>query len=190
MNMKALVVPGLVVVAMTIGLAGHAREVGGVNVPESMNAGGHKIVLNGAGVREKFFIDIYAVGLYLKGKKSSAKQILNADEPMAIRMHIVSGLVTPEKMANNVNESFKRSTGGNIAPVKDRKDKMISVFKKGIKKGDVYDLVYVPGTGVKVSKNGKIKQTIPGLDFKKALFGIWIGSPPLSKDLKKALLGK
>ncbi|MCP4680644.1 MAG: chalcone isomerase [Deltaproteobacteria bacterium] len=190
MNRKQFIVFYLVLITMTIGLAGHTREVGGVSIPESMNAGGQKMILNGAGVREKFFIDIYAVGLYLKNKKGNAKQILNADEPMAIRMHIVSGLVTPKKMANNVNESFKRSTGGNIAPIKDRKDKMISVFRNGIKKGDVYDLIYIPGTGVKVSKNGKVKQTIPGLDFKKALFGIWIASPPLSKDLKKALLGK
>ncbi len=190
MTKKQLVVLYLVLITMTIGLAGHAREVGGINIPESMKAGGQKLVLNGAGVREKFFIDVYAVGLYLKGKKNNANQILGADEPMAIRMHIVSGLVTPDKMAKNVNESFKRSTGGNIAPIKDRKDKMISVFRSGIKEGDIYDLVYIPGTGVKISKNGKVKQTIPGLDFKKALFGIWIASPPLSKDLKKALLGK
>lgn len=167
-----------------------AREVGGVDLPETLSVSGRKLNLNGAGVREKFFIDIYSIGLYLKNKSQNAKAIMEADEPMALRMHIVSGLVTPERMANNVNESFTRSTGGNITPIKDRKDRMISVFESGIKEGDIYDLVYMPDTGVKISKNGKVEQTIAGLDFKKALFGIWIANPPLSIDLKEQLLGK
>jgi hypothetical protein len=31
---------------------------------------------------------------------------------------------------------------------------------------------------------------IPGLDFKKALFGIWLCDNPADKDLKLKLLGK
>lgn len=166
-----------------------AREIAGITLPERLETGKETLILNGAGIREKFYFDIYAVGLYLKKPCKNADKILKADETMAIRMHMVSDLVTPERMSSNVNEGFVRSTGGKTGPIKERKDRMISVFKDGIKDNDIYDLIYKPGSGVSIYKNGKLFQTIPGLDFKKALYGIWIAEPPLSDDLKKGLLG-
>ena len=44
--------------------------------------------------------------------------------------------------------------------------------------------------GVIVNKNGKLLTTIRGLEFKKALFGIWLGEKPADKNLKKGMLGK
>jgi len=63
-------------------------------------------------------------------------------------------------------------------------------IKEEIKKGDVFDIVNVPGKGVVVSKNGKEKGVIDGADFKKALFGIWLSGKPADKNLKEAMLGK
>ena len=40
------------------------------------------------------------------------------------------------------------------------------------------------------NKNGVKKGTIEGLDFKKALFGIWLGNKPADDDLKDGMLGK
>ena len=62
--------------------------------------------------------------------------------------------------------------------------------KSPIAEGDVFDIVYVPGTGVESYKNGKLQSTIKGLDFKKALFGIWLSKKPADVNLKKAMLGK
>jgi len=45
--------------------------------------------------------------------------------------------------------------------------------------------VYVPGEGPAVSVNGSEKTRIPGLDFKKAVFGICLGERPADKDLKR-----
>ena len=41
------------------------------------------------------------------------------------------------------------------------------------------------------NRNFSIKKgTIEGLDFKKALFGIWLGNKPADDDLKAGMLGK
>jgi hypothetical protein len=66
------------------------------------------------------------------------------------------------------------------------------VFKNGIQKNDVFDLVYIPGTGLEASKNGTLLETISGLEFKKALFGIWLCEKPSHKcpGLKSGMLGK
>ncbi len=49
--------------------------------------------------------------------------------------------------------------------------------------------MYVPEKGVVVFKNGKIQPIIEGLEFKKALYGIWLGEEPADDDLKEDLLG-
>ena len=38
-------------------------------------------------------------------------------------------------------------------------------------------------------KNNKLVELIPGLDFKKAFFGIFLSNNPIQKNLKKAMLG-
>jgi hypothetical protein len=43
--------------------------------------------------------------------------------------------------------------------------------------------------GVKVSKNGKLLDTIEGQDFKTALWGIWLGAEPVEAKLKTGMLG-
>ena len=44
--------------------------------------------------------------------------------------------------------------------------------------------------GVVVYKNGSKKGSIDGHDFKRALFGIWLGDKPADDDLKAGMLGK
>ena len=63
-------------------------------------------------------------------------------------------------------------------------------FSDKIVKTNVFDIAYIKGKGTVVYKNGKEVGMIPGLEFKKALFGIWLGSDPADDDLKEAMLGK
>ena len=58
------------------------------------------------------------------------------------------------------------------------------------KEGDKIYFDYVPSKGVKIYKNGDLKGTIAGLDFKKALFAIWLGTFPAQESLKNEMLGK
>ena len=168
----------------------YAKKISGIIMPETLKACSGNLVLNGAGVRDKFFMDLYVGGLYLKSKSSNSSSIMNSDQPMAIRLHIVSKLITGEKMSKATNEGFEKSAGSNLPSLKTRIKKFISVFKSGIKKFDKYNFIYIPKKGTQVFKNGKLKTTIKGLDFKKALFGIWIGRKPAQKDLRNDMLGK
>lgn len=167
-----------------------AAEIGGVTLPDSLMAGNTKLLLNGAGLRKKFFVKVYAGGLYLKQKNSDAEKVIAADEPMAIRMCFIYDGVAKEKLIAAWNEGFKNATRGNIAPIKTQIDTFNSVFTEEAKKGDVYDIVYIPGQGVSMVMKGQPKGTIKGLEFKKAVFSIWLGEKPADKGLKKGMLGK
>lgn len=165
-------------------------KVGDAMLPTDVTFYGEKVSLNGAGVREKLWIDLYAAGLYLNEKSSDANSILNAEKPMAIKLHIVSKLISSQKMIDAVTEGFEKSTNGNTAPIQKEIDSMLNFFKEDIKKNDVFDLVYLPAKGVIAYKNGEEKGIVEGKDFKKALFGIWLSNDPADSSLKEDLLSK
>lgn len=167
-----------------------AAKIGGVEFPDALKADSSELLLNGAGIRKKAFLKIYVGGLYLNEKSSNADEIINADAPMAIKLEIVSGLVTQEKMINSLNEGMEKATNGNIDPIKAEIDQFTACFSDEIKEKDIFDMVYVPAQGVVVSKNGTEKGVIKGLPFKKAMFGIWLCDKPADKGLKKGMLGK
>lgn len=148
------------------------------------------LVLNGQGTRDKFFIDLYAGGLYLKEKSSNFQTIIDADEDMNIRLHIVSSLITSKKMEDGTREGFTKSTNGNTEQIEEKIETFLAVFLEEIKENDIYDFLYIPSTGMQIYKNNKLKETITGLEFKKALYGIWIGENPAQNSLKEDMLGE
>jgi hypothetical protein len=186
--MKKLIL--LTIITLTfVGTNNAQKTVGGVKMPKKIMIGKTVLELNGAGVREKFFMDMYACGIYVKVKTTNALDIINKDSHTAIKIQIISGMITSKKMTDAVAEGFKNATNGKTKPIQKKIDELKKVFSnEEIKKGDIYDLIYVPGKGTVIFKNGKIQPIIKGLEFKKALFGIWLSNKPVDKDLKKDLL--
>lgn len=165
--------------------------INGVKLPATIKAGDNTATLNGGGIRKKLFFKLYVGGLYLQNKSSDAKAIINADEAMAVKLQITSGMISSENMSEAITEGFEKSTGGNMKPLQAKIDEFVNTFKKSeIVEGNVFDIVYVPGKGVESYKNGALQGTIDGMDFKKALFAIWLGDEPADDDLKEAMLGK
>lgn len=181
---------GIVMIFCVVAVTSAQKKVGGVTLPASETFGKYTVKLNGAGVREKFWIDLYAGGLYLTNPSSDANEVMNADEAMAVKLHIVSKLISSDKMIDAVEEGFENSTNGNTSALDSRIKKFIGFFEEEITKGDVFDITYQPGKGVVAYKNGEEKGTVEGMDFKKALFGIWLSNRPADDDLKEAMLGK
>lgn len=165
-----------------------AKQVGKVTLPDSLTAGKDTLLLNGAGFRKKLFIKVYAAGLYLKEKSSDPEKIIDADAPMAIRMVFVYHEVSGKKLVNAWNEGFKNGSGDNIARIKSEIDTFNSFFSESAVENDVYDIIYIPEQGVSVYIKGQLKGTIKGLDFKKAVFSIWLGEKPADTSLKNKLI--
>jgi hypothetical protein len=187
---KRLLVP-LLLTSAFFALPADARRVADVEIPETLESGGASLILNGAGMRTKFFLDVYVSGLYLKQRSADAAAIVDADEPMAIQLWIVTRLITNDRMQKSIEEGFQRSTPGETAPLRDKIDALIDVYDEEIDVGDSFALVYQPGHGLNVYKNGAHSATIEcGLSFKRALFGIWLSDRPVQSSLKRGMLGR
>ncbi len=164
--------------------------VADVNVPNTYKTSESTLSLNGAGIREKYWIDLYVGALYLKAKSADAEKIISADENMCIKLFIISSMITSEKMTAAVDEGFTKSTKGNTAPLQQKINQFKATFNEAIKDGDIFELLYDVKSGVKIYKNGKLSATIPGLEFKKALWGIWLCNDPADEELKQKMLGR
>ncbi len=165
-----------------------AREVADTQVAESLQLDGTpELVLNGAGVRTKFFMDLYVGGLYLPSKTKSVTEVLEADYA-AINLTILSGLITSEKMEDAIREGFNDATHGNTEPIAAEIEQFIGLFKDEIKVGDQFLLLFSKKDGVSAFKNQQLQATVGNDTFRIALMNIWLGDEPAQNSLKKAML--
>jgi len=160
-----------------------------IDLPNEMEYQETKLTLNGHGARIKFFMKVYEASLYLETASNDADVIINNDLPMSIRIDVMSSLVTPDAMKTALNEGLEKSTGNNTGPIMKEIDQLNSTFNSDVGSGDFFEFIYLPDSGVHVLKNSNYIDTIPGIEFKKAFFGIYLSSKPIQKSLKKAMLG-
>jgi len=178
------------IISMSLLPMAQAIEINDIEIADNIQIEEKSLALNGAGIRSKFFLNLYVGALYLNEKSSDAETLIAADEAMTIRLYITSSLIDGEKMSEATLDGFVKSTGGNLAPIQKEVELLIGAFSEAVEDNDVFDLQYVPGTGLSVVRNGETKVVVPGLEFKKALFGIWLSEDPVQDDLKEGMLGE
>ena len=164
------------------------REISGVTFPPVVKATETSMYFNGCGLREKYTLDLYVAGLYLTNTSMDAKKIINEDKPQAIKIVITSSKVTRDKFNESVREGFENATEGKAT--KEEIAEFKSYFSDPFEIKDEILMIYKPEKGVAVIINNKMKGVMPGLEFKKALFAIWLGGKPASAKLKKGMLGQ
>jgi len=178
---------GLVLI-LALAAPATAGTLAGVTLADTAQAGDQQLKLNGMGLREKFFIDVYVAGLYLPTKESSAEKILAADGPRHLVMHFVYD-VDKGKICDAWDESLEANVPSAFAAlVKDFET--LCTWMEDFEDGEEMACTYLPGTGTEILVKGMSKGTIEGKEFADALFSSWIGEHPATDKLKKGLLGK
>lgn len=182
----------LLALALPFAAGADTVEVAGVKYDTAVDIAGQKLQLNGAGIRYKFVVKVYAAALYLTAKANTPEAVLAA--PGAKRIHIVAlrdidgkdlgKLFTKGIEQNTTRDEFMKSINGVL--------KIAEMFanKKELLKGESFSIDYVPGIGSVVLLNGKQQgDPIKEPEFFGALMHIWLGKSPADDQLKDALLG-
>jgi len=166
-----------------------AQKIAGVTVPETDNMESTVLVLNGAGIRKKFFVKVYVGALYLTRKKTTVAQILSDPGAKRIVMSFLYKEVSAEKLVDGWNEGFESNNSAEeLRVLQDRINRFNSFFTT-VRKGDVIRLDYTPEQGCRIWLNDMLKGSVAGEDFYRALLKIWLGSKPADVGLKDAMLG-
>lgn len=169
-----------------------AAEVAGVKYPETAKVAGKELVLNGLGVRNKFIIKVYTVGLYLPEKLSTAEAVFKEEGPRRVKLVMLREVSSDDfgnAFMSGINNNSNTAEKAKIVTQISKFGEMFAMLE-GLKKGDVLDLDWVPGQGTTCYLNGKrIGEVTPGIDFNNAVVKIWLGQKPADSNLKPKLLG-
>jgi hypothetical protein len=165
----------------------HAASLAGVTLPDTATVAGKPLVLNGMGLREKYFVDVYVGGLYLGEKTTNGAAAVAADAPKRMVMHFVYRRVSREQMLDSFLEDFGKQPG--VAAHQADIDKMLAVVPDEVLRGEQIVFEYTPGVGTSLIIKGKTAVAVPGADFMRLVFGIWLGPTPPTAALKAGLLG-
>lgn len=144
------------------------------------------IELRGSSLYEYFVVDVYAAALYLPKQTASATVL--SDVPKKLVLHyfrdlkksdfIESGEFLMKKDPTFIKEKLSVSLETLYALLED------------VKAGDRYTLTYIPGTGTELTLNDTVKGVIPGEEFAKRYFGIWLSDKySVDEAFTKRLLG-
>jgi len=186
--LKNMVFVFAIQIAMGTPVTTHARDVADVDIAENASVGGQQLILNGAGIRRKFFFKIYVGALYLKSPLTSTREVLDDPNPKRVHMHFLYDEVSSKKLVDGWQEGFENNlTEAEMAAVQTRLTKFNNLFTD-MRKGDSIDFDFAPATGVSVTINGQQKGEIKGEDFSRALLLVWLGNEPADSSLKDAML--
>jgi hypothetical protein len=167
--------------------------VEGITLPRTIEFEGKNLQLNGFGTRTKLWTEVYLQALYLTTLSEDPKEIINSDTDMAIRLQITSSLVTSKKLTKSLQKGIIKSVGEeNISKYKTQLELLEKLLgREDTNVNDGFNLIYSPSDkSIWIYKNNILEGKIPGLEFKKAFFGIWLSDNPVDEDLKNSLLGK
>jgi len=169
-----------------------AAEVAGVKIDDRAKVDASELVLNGAGLRTKFFLNIYVAGLYLAEKKTTASEVLALPGAKRITMRLMRD-VSAKQLTDALDVGIQANTSAaERESLQGRLDELNAIMSalKSAKEGDLIALDWLPGTGTRIVLNGEPRgKIIEGEDFYRALLRIWLGEEPAQERLKKALLG-
>lgn len=169
------------------------RELKGVKMPEEINVGAEKLVLNGMGLREVtrfgFRIKVYVGGLYLKTKETSAESILNSDETKQLVMEYVRSVDRKD-----ILEAFRNAYYTNCIEKCDTKADQFKPF--GVATTSVRDrnkmilTFYKDKLDFEVTGPYAKKMTFQDPALSKNMLAVYLGKEPPTPEFKTGLLGK
>jgi hypothetical protein len=165
---------------------GSAMTLQGVTFPDTATVAGKPVTLNGMGVRIAYvFVKVYVAGLYLTTPTKNGTAATNADEPKRMLLQFLRE-VSHTEMVDAMKEGFAKTGTSALQP---QIDQFSGYFTQPLKEGVQVSFDYAPGQGTTVTIGGETKGSIPGPEFMRALFGIWLGASPPNGSLKDGLLG-
>jgi hypothetical protein len=174
---------------LAIALPLRAAEVAGVRFGDTATVAGTELALSGAGLRERFIFDVYAIALYVKDPKADRVAQPGAKRVSIRMLRDVDADTFSKALVDGMRPNHDEATMKALEPQIAALTAIMAQMKQA-RKGMAIELDWVPGAGTQVTVDGKpAGAPIAGEDFYPALLRIWLGPHPVQDDLKKALLG-
>ena len=189
MSLRKLFVSVLVFGSGAAALA-EPRRVESAVFEQQQVVAGQALQLNGAGVRKKLFIKVYAAALYTPKPIRQVAQVWDSPGPKRLKvvaLREIDAASLGKAMSQTMSDNLPKERMGACIP---GLIKLSDVFsqKKRMVVGDSFALDDIPGQGTVVSINEQQAAVIEGSAFFGCLMYNYFGERPADAALKQALL--
>ena len=185
---------GHVVFALVFGwlaATAQAREIRATSFEEQVVVplNGLKMGLAGVSAVERNYLSFYTIGLYVPKANPDPRALASGNAACRIALQWVAPSVSVDASKAYWNEEFTRSVGG--AQALAHLNAMITRFVTAAspaQKGDILLIDYDPEGGIALTRNGQAVARYPGVEFARAILGVWFGERAPA-DRREELLG-
>ena len=163
-------------------------RISGIEFAPSVTINDAEVPLRGGGLfRYAVVFRVYTGVLYAPGDVP-ASAILDADVPKRLELHYLMAISGDDFRRSGNTLLEKQQPPEVLANLAERLETFNAAYRD-VEAGDRYALEYHPDTGTRLLKNGQELVRVPGLDFARAYFGIWLDPrEPLSARFRDDLL--
>lgn len=163
--------------------------VEGNSYPDTVTIEGKVLKRLGAGLRQKWIVDVYTLAAYSASGNCAPATIVNEDAAKYMRIDMLRD-VSAQKMGDTISGSFREHMPANASDLlKKQSDEFQGYFKEKCSKKTVLEFYYIPGKGTTIQQNGKVLgPVLVGADFAKVLWDIYFGSKTCCKATKSQIL--
>jgi hypothetical protein len=162
-------------------------EIEDVSFADRREVRGVELVLNDVALlRYRIFIKAYVAALYLGGGVQPEQLLSDMPKRLEIEyFHSIGAAGFAKSTVEGISKNVDAETLELLRPRIER----LNALYRDVRPGDRYALTYLPSVGTELALNGRPLGVIEGADFGAAVFAIWFGEAPLSRSLKRSLLG-
>jgi Chalcone isomerase-like len=165
-----------------------ARQLAGVELPDTLRVDQARFELNGAALYKKFGVRVLVAGLWLEHVDREPAKILRDDAPRRYVSHFLHS-VSAKRICKAWREGLAANTP-NATPEVKRQFQDLCSWIRDFHSGDEITVTYLPTRGSLVEVNGARVGLIPGKPFSDAYFALALGPKPgPGESFKKDLLG-
>lgn len=164
-----------------------AAALDGVQLPETLEVNGRRLILNGYGLRTYSIlgIHIYVAGLYLEHPSTDAEQIIHSPETKQLLIRFEHSVG-----ADAARKAWSDGLADNCQAPCHVDPNDVAQFLANIPAmhdGDSYSLLFTR-EGASVTVDGRLVGVISKRSFAEAMLATFLGPRPASERLKQDLL--
>ena len=169
------------------------NPIGGVRFEPQVQLAGQPLLLNGTGLRAVLFLKGYAAGLYLAQRAGDADTVVALPGAKRLQLRLLLDVPAAD-FVKAFHLGLERNNPAELqARLADRAARFDALLKPlgELKKGDLVNLDFLPGTGLQFWHNGRqLGEPIAGEDFYGALLRVFVGEHVSDERLRSGLLGR
>lgn len=165
--------------------AAGSTTVHGVSFPRAVLVEEERLPLRGAGSLTFLGFHVYDAAFYVPESARGPGVVGPVSKRLVLHYQRT---VEASQIVAASEKALRRNPAIDRAALRERVERIHAAFRT-VHKGDEYELVYRPGAGTTLRRNGTVVCVIPGDDFAAAYFGIWVSDHALNLRFMRVLRG-